>query len=319
MTTPRQEEPAPHPAYAARWDWFRFVLHLKLPAHAKVVAYQVAYSVNKKSGLAFPSQPLMAARSGVSDRQIRDGLSALRKAGLIKNHSPKGGLIPDGRGGVRGRVGNYELLRLNEVAPALAALIKIESELGSSVPSKPSQGGSDTPANPEVNGGIPGSESPQTRNTASEDLTCDLTSYPNRDLKNASAKDEGKLSPYFDGIDYSKAEQYTGEWPDDSLIRKPPHPDPSEPDRASLWITNFACRWLGYPLGARLDGQYPDRAIVARIPPPTLAQMIARNRAGKLTQREVAMVVVALGIPRGDAEQQEQAAKISRETAGAVP
>jgi hypothetical protein len=265
-----------HPHYAMRWEWVRFVMSRPAPVTSseKALAWQIAYAVNRKSGHAFPSQRLLALRSGgISDRQVRTILKNMERHGLVKDLRPGGGRTADGSG----RSGEYQLLMMDRVASALAELAKLEvGEAGTKPPGKagttlPGKAGSDTPPNPEVGGGEPGSASAPTRNDSSDNLKADLKPTIT-DLK------DGKRTS-------SEAD----------FVRRA-----SNDDMAFVYVSREILRILRHDTDRhdnRVGDQYVDRWVMSQLPQAVYENLIRQCRAGTLERATVQQAVDAAGIP----------------------
>jgi hypothetical protein len=71
-----------------------------------------------------------------------------------------------------------------------------------------------------------------------------------------------------------------------------------EDRKAEILITSSACRWLGYTLeDSRCgDGRYADEMVRQELPAVVLDSLKAKCAAGTLSEREVAVAVIAAGI-----------------------
>jgi hypothetical protein len=263
---------------ALRFSWQGDLLASKNKLIAKIAGFALAAHVNDERGDfgAWPSQATLAAECGETARNVRRGLKGLLDTKYLE-------IVDGAGGGGRGRTTRYKL-----TFPA-------DDKPGSIAPGINGDNPDRLGLNPAQLGSIPGSIGFNTRLNCADELTKELTKELNKELKEA---DTGKrLKPaesefHLPGIDYGSLSG-TEQLPE-GLVRQA-----RDDKTAWLYASRSATNFLGYERADKPDGVNADKFAMAFLPPAALAEMLARCRAGTLTNSTVAMAMLALRVPRG--------------------
>jgi hypothetical protein len=227
-----------HESYQLRWMWFRFVAAHKIGAGAKLIAWALADHINRESGKAWPSHDTIAAKTGVSSRQVRNGLRFLNEAAQL--------IAIERRGGGISRTCVYALRQLDE---AKAHEDKRSTKPGNQLPSEPGNNRS----NPEIPSIEPGNLRSTEVPRISYNLKTDLTTEPNKKY----LIDDHHILPSIDYSMLTGAEELPGGYV-----------TYGGGDHAALvYTTRYAVRYLGYVPDDRPNGMAADQFIAQLFPP----------------------------------------------------